>query len=238
MKPINIKYVVLTKSIPEYSKRDGMCYTCSLGYSPDLGLIRVYPLPIITMNKWDIYDIKIERNKYDSRPESWKLSSYARKENWIGLSKDISYLGKANPNKVINLISKYRISSIKELNINKSSIGLIELSEYRLYWKANNRYIDSNQYGLFEDVEIADFTKYTKDSKIKEARIYFKDKQGEHDLQYNEWQIYEYQRKYKADEDAFRFMKNKNLLFVGNMHNHRNIWIGLGIFEFTSLTLF
>jgi hypothetical protein len=238
MKPIKIRYVVLAKSIPEYSKRDGFCYTCSLGYSPELGLIRVYPLPVIAMHKWDIYEILIERNKYDTRAESWKLSSYARKENWIGLDKDVRLLGKANPSKIISLIANQKSNSIKTLNVNKNSIGLIHLNDYRIYWDVNNRYIDDKQYGLFEDVEIADFTKYTKETKTMEARIYFRDSDGEHDLQYNEWQIYEYQRKFAANDEAFRFMRNKNLLLIGNMHNYRNSWIGLGVFEYNSTTLF
>ena len=238
MRPIKIKYVVLAKSIPEYNKREGLCYTCSLGYSPELGLIRVYPLPIVAMHKWDIYEITIERNKYDSRDESWKLSSYARKEGWAGLNNDVKLLGTFHPDKIGGIISKYASPSIKELNTDKKSIGLIDIREYRLYWDTNKRYIDSTQYGLFEDVELADFTKYTKSTKDKEARIYFRDAKGEHDLQYNEWQIYEYQRKFSASLEAFRFMKNKNLLMVGNMHNHRNIWIGLGMFEYNSLSLF
>jgi len=234
-----IKYVVLAKSIPEYSKRDGICYTCSLGYSPEMGLIRVYPLPVVSMNKWDIYEIEVERNKYDSRLESWKLSSYSRKENWMGLSKDVIYIGTIKqPNKFINSIANLRVNSIDFLNDNKRSIGLIQLNYYRIYWDINDRFINTNQLGLFEDVEIADFTKYTKETKNKEARIFFRDSASEHDIQYNEWQVYEFQRKYNATDDAFRFMKNKNLLMVGNMHNHRNIWIGLGMFEFDNLNLF
>ncbi|MEI7513710.1 MAG: hypothetical protein WCJ74_03770 [bacterium] len=151
---------------------------------------------------------------------------------------DVKLLGTFHPDKIGSIISKFASPSIKELNTDKKSIGLIDIKEYRLYWDTNKRYIDSTQYGLFEDVELADFTKYTKSTKDKEARIYFRDTKGEHDLQYNEWQIYEYQRKFSASLEAFRFMKNKNLLMIGNMHNHRNIWIGLGMFEYNSLSLF
>lgn len=238
MKPIKIKYVVLAKSIPEYSKRDQTLFTCSLGYSPELGLIRVYPLPIIAMNKWDVYEIQVERNKYDTRNESWKLSSYSRKENWVGLAEDAKFLYKANKGSIINSISYYCKESLKDLNENKYSIGLIKIKNYRIYWDTNGRYIDNKQLGIFEDVEIEDFTKYTKDTKDKEARIYFKDRLGEHDLQYNEWQVYEYQRKFKATEGAFRFMKDQNMLLVGNMHNHRNVWIGLSLFKAYSYNLF
>lgn len=238
MKRYKIQYVVLSKSIPEYSKRDGVCYTCSLGYSPQLGLIRVYPLPIISMNKWDLYEIEVEKNKYDTRQESWKLSSYARKDGWMGLNKDVRFVGKMNPEKVIHVIAKYITNSIQQLNVEKKSIGIIPTDKYKLYWDVNDRFINNNQLGLFEDVELADFTKYTKETKGKEARIYFKDAGGEHDLQFNEWQLYEFQRKYNATADAFRFMQNKNMLLVGNMHNFRNVWIGLGLFKQTYYTLF
>lgn len=238
MKTIKIKYVVLAKSIPEYSKRDETLFTCSLGYCPELGLIRVYPLPIKSMNKWDTYEIEVERNKYDTRIESWKLSSYSRKEQWVGLDKDAKYLYKADPGSIVNTISCLCKDSLKELNENKQSIGIIRVKDYRVYWNSNDRYIDTNQLGLFEDVEIADFTKYTKETKGKEARIYFKDTAGEHDLQYNEWQVYEYQRKFNASEEAFRYMKNQNMLLVGNMHNYRNIWIGLSLYKSYQYNLF
>lgn len=231
MKSHKIKYVVLAKSIPEYSKRDGVCYTCSLGYSPEMGIIRAYPLPVVSMNKWDIYEINVEKNKYDSRNESWKLSTYARKENWMGLGEDVRYLGTCNPQKIVDMIASQKVPSLKHLNRNKMSIGLVDLKEYRMYWEENKRYINTTQYGMFEDVSLADFTKYTKHTKEKESRIYFRDADGEHDLQYNEWQIYEFQRKFNATTEAFRHMKNKNMLLVGNMHNYRNVWIGLSLFQ-------
>jgi len=190
------------------------------------------------MNKWDVYEIEVERNKYDTRSESWKLSSYARKENWVGLDKDVKPLYKADPKDTINLITQFKCVSIKQLNNLKKSIGLIQLLEHRIYWKPNNRFLETKEYGLFGDVEIADFTKYTKETKNKEARIFFRDKDGEHDIQYNEWQVYEYQRKFKASDEAFRFIKSSNLLLVGNMHNYRNTWIGLGMFKSYSYNLF
>ena len=225
-----INYVVLAKSIPEYSKRDNSLYTCSLGYSPEMGLIRVYPLPVKSMNKWEKYEITVEKNKYDTRSESWKLSSYARKENWIGLDNDVAFKGKINPLHFTETLFNFTTKSIKALNERKRSIGLVNLLDYKLYWDINDRFINTNQIGMFDDVELADFTKYTKETKRKEARIYFRDAAGEHDIQYNEWQVYEFQRKFNATPDAFRFMKNKNILLVGNMHNYRNIWIGLGMF--------
>jgi len=226
-----IRYVVLSKTIPEYSKRDKTLYTCSVGYSPQLGFIRVYPLPLKSMNKWDIYEIMVEKNNRDSRVESWKLCSTSRFEQWDGIDQDITFMGKADQNFIINNMLSMSTKSIKDLNENKKSIGIIPIREYNLYWKENSRFVDSRQYGLFEDVELADFTNFTKETKSKESRIFFKDLKGEHDLQYNEWQVYEYQRKFKASNEAFRFLKNKNLILIGNMHSYRNTWLALGLFE-------
>lgn len=231
MRSIKIRYIVLAKSIPEYSKRDETCYTCSLGFSPELGLIRVYPLPIKSMNKWDIYEINVERNPQDKRNESWKLSSYAKRENWVGLDESVKFMGKCNPQSIFEYLKLFPIRSIKELNDNKESVGFVGLKEYNVFWDINDRFIDTTQVGMFEDVEIADFTKYTKETKRKEARISFRDKHGEHNIQYNEWGVYEYQRKFNANNGAFRFLNNMDLLLVGNMHNHRNVWIGLSMFK-------
>jgi len=190
------------------------------------------------MYKWDIFEISIERNLRDSRAESWKLSSYARKEDWIGLKDDVRFIRKADKVKLLQTLLPLRVNSIAELNRRKVSIGLIPIKDYRIYWNTNGRYINSSQYGMFEDVQIAGYTGYTKESKTKECRIYFRDIEGEHDIQFNEWQVYEYQRKYGAKEDAFRFYKESDLLLVGNMHNHRNVWIGLTMFKSYIINLF
>lgn len=230
-----IRYVPLAKSIPEYNKRDGSVYTCSLGYSPEKGFIRVYPLPLSGMNKWYVYNIPIEKNKRDSRAESFKLASYSRKENWIGLSDDVKEMGVIKNRDII--LSKLRsliYPSISAMNNARVSIGVIKLSEYKIFWDTNNRYINTKQIGMFDDVEIADFTKYTKETKLKESRIMFVDGDGKHNLQFNEWQVYEYQRRFGAKNDAFRFMNgnNEKLLLLGNMNAHRTVWVALGFFNY------
>ena len=228
-----ISYCVLAKSIPEYSKRDGTIFTCSVGYSQQKGLIRIYPLPIKSMNKWEIWQIPIEKNKQDSRNESWKLASYSRKEDFIGLDRDAKKIGFDINRISLECLKKYSYPSISFMNEKRLSVGFIKLNEYNLYWDDNERHIDTKQIGLFEDVEIASFTSYTKETKQKKAMIKFKDADGFHNIQYNNWGIYEYQRKFKADSGAFRFVNGKGVKYIllGNMNGHRNIWIGLEIFK-------
>jgi hypothetical protein len=236
MRKYKIEYTLLAKSIPEFDKRDGKLYTCSLGYSPQLGLIRIYPLPVKGMVKWGIYEVEVEKNKRDSRRESWKLSSYARHENWVNFDKDFKFLGKANntyKTKITKLLQSIIYPSISELNKDRKSIGVLLVDKINPHWDKNDRYINTCQVGMFDDVDLADFTKYTKETKEKQARVIFRDGDGSHNLQLNEWQYTEYQRKFGATKDAFRFINTtgKNLILIGNMLQYQNSWMVLGVFK-------
>lgn len=232
---MRITYTVIAKSIPEYSKRDGCTYTCTLGYCQEFNeIIRVYPVPLIGMKKWETYSIEVEKNKRDTREESWKLKSYSRDNGFIGLE-DVFYLSKTDRNQCINYLLKLHQvkTSIQSCNKEKKSIAIIPVLSYNLYWNSNNRFINTNQLGLFEDVEIADFTKFTKETKESEARIIFDDEVSTHDIQYNDWGVTEWYRKFKSKfpiNDAFRNLKNKKYCLVGNMHSYRTTWIALDLY--------
>ena len=229
-----IKYTLLAKSVPEYDKRDGKLYTCSIGFCPSMGLIRVYPLPIVGMKKWHTYQIQVEKNKRDSRQASWKLSSYSRHENWVGFSKDCILIGVANKNAIIKYLHSQVSPSIGQLNETRQSIGVIKTNVLNPYWEVNKRFINTSQIGMFDDVEIADFTKFTKEQRQKEARVRFVDGDGNHDLQLNEWQYYEYQRRHGASSKAFRYLDHNatNLLLLGNMLRYQSSWMALGVFKY------
>ena len=228
-----IQYTLFCKSVPEFDKRDGKLYTCSLGYCPQFGLIRVYPLPITGMKKWHTYEIEVEKNKRDSRRESWKLSSYSKNENWIGFSDDCKLIGVANKTKVISYLSSCVTPSISRLNEQRKSIGVIMAQTVNPFWDSNDRFINTSQIGMFNDVELADFTKFTKETRQKEARMIFKDEDGTHNLQLNEWQFFEFQRKYGATKEAFRHISTNKpqLLLIGNMLQYQRNWMVLSAFQ-------
>jgi len=230
-----IRYLLITKTVPEWSKRDQIPYTCSLGISPELGLIRIYPLPMSGMDKYGIYELEVEKNKWDSRNASWKLASYARKDGWIGVSKDVKFIGKSNETYVGEYLSNYIYPSISELNKQRKSIGVLDVSEFTAKWDVNSRFIDNCQIGMFEDVELADYVKYTKDSKQKDLRIIFRDGDGEHNLQMNEWHYFEGQRQFGALPKLLEPLnrKDRNLLLIGNQLQYQNNWMGLGKFKST-----
>lgn len=231
-----ISYTLLAKSIPEFDKRDGKLYTCSLGYFEQLGFIRVYPLPIVGMKKWHTYKITVEKNKRDSRKASWKLASYSRKNNWVGFTDDVKLLSKPSQikkDKLTRLMCNYISPSISALNKNRQSIGFIRADSLNPFWEANDRYINTCQIGMFDDVELADFTKYTKEQREKIARVVFKDGDGKHNLQLNEWQYTEYQRRFGATKDAFRYITGNSpkVLMLGNMLQFQSSWMVLSVFK-------
>ncbi len=118
-----ITYVPLEKSIPEFSKKYGGLFTCSIGYSPSLKqFIRVYPLTMNGFKKWEIWQIEVERNKLDKRDESFKLSDYGIKDKgYIGLPKNAICLSTSK--KRIPPFEKILYPDIKTLNDDKKSIG-------------------------------------------------------------------------------------------------------------------
>ena len=236
-----IRYILICKTIPEYSKRDGTLYTCSIGISDKFGLIRVYPLPPTGMEKYGIYEIEVEKNKRDTREESWRLSTYSRYENWVGISNDVKHIGYSTEEYVGKYLNGCVSYSVSELNKNRMSIGVIKSDKSNAYWNVNDRYINKLQIGLFQDVgvDVAEWTKFTKDSKEKELRLKFQDLDGFHDLQYNEWHYYEGQRLYGAKTELLNPLnkKHRNLILLGNMLQYRKNWIGLGKFKNTLNTL-
>jgi hypothetical protein len=233
---MRITYTVIAKSIPEYSKKNGGLFTCTLGYCHESkSIIRVYPIPIVGMKKWHTYSIEVEKNNRDTRDESWKLSSNSQYENWSEFGKDVIYLGQVNRKIGIQYLmqTKQIMPSIQLCNNMKISIAIVPMMKYNIYWDVNKRYVNTNQLGLFEDVEIADWASFTKETKESEARIEFYGNDGHHNLQFNDWGVTEWYRKFRGKhpiEDAFRNLQNKNYCLIGNMHNYRNNWIALDLY--------
>lgn len=230
-----IDYILFARSIPEQSKKYGGTFSCSLGFSPKLqSLVRIYPIPLTHMKMWEMYQIEVEKNIRDSREESYKIGSKTKYENWSGFEKDIILVKKFKKQDVFSLISFFGLhtSTIDDLNKNKKSIGVIKIDSVRCYWNTNERFIDTSQLTLFNDIN-DELDTYTKDTKRYEARITFRSNNKVHDLQINEWGVYEFLRKfqgkYKVD-DAFKYWNNASYLLIGNLHSHRNVWSVLNFF--------
>ena len=147
---MKIEYIVIAKTIPEVSKRDGREYSCTVGYSPQLGFIRVYPVPLNGFKRRHKYIIEVEKNNRDTRNESWKLSSMTRTDNFIFIEKDIILIGKVNKENIISMFNTIISPSISKLNENRKSIGVIRTNILKPYWDVNKNFVNTTiRYFLF-----------------------------------------------------------------------------------------
>jgi hypothetical protein len=222
---MQIKYCLILKTIPEWNNKHQELYTCSIGFSPELGLIRLYPLPITGIYSGYAYTCEVKKRKVDTRVESYEL---------IGDMHLINGYNKESLNKVL---LNYMTPSVDFLNKKNKSIGVLKITDYKIQWQPEKRFLDNDQIGMFEDVELDDFMNFTKDGHSKSAVITFKDADGLHRLQYNDWGIYEYGRKFAHDKDAFRFIQSATHLIVGNMLSHRTTWMALKLIHINTFQL-
>ncbi len=230
-----INYIPLAKAMPEVSKRDGKQYVCSLGYDQTLGFIRVYPTPLDGIDLWTPIQFKAERNKRDSRAASWKMPEDCRHGEWSVNKKMVSYGQRISSSAQLTLLKKMMqktVSSISELNEKRQSIGFLIVPNFRIVPEENPLFINTTQFGMFEDVEIADFTRFTKHSRETMFRVRFEDEDGQHNLQFNRWDIWETARKFGASKAVDLFSNpGPHLLMLGNYLQHQTSWSVLGIWS-------
>ena len=81
--PIRIDFdniIVIGTAEPD-ELSDGRKTVCTVGYHPDHGLMRIYPVPPDTpMKRWNVVKIPLEKNTSDSREESWKMQGSKEKQ--------------------------------------------------------------------------------------------------------------------------------------------------------------
>lgn len=240
-----IDYTLLIQTVPEISKRDNSVYTCTVGYSSELGFIRLYPMPFNRgLQRWNTYKVEVEKNKQDSRAESWKLSAISKEDNFTNFNSNvvqIKTLKQAEKAFIFNEMFKRKSPSLGDLNDHRRSIGFIYANKVRASWEANENYVNRNQLLLFEDVEIEMHSIFTKQENLFVSKIRFQDEDGMHYLQLNNWQYYMAQKNFRQKghsiHDAFRYVNDgSQILVVGNLFQHRNIWMVLESFRYTHKT--
>ena len=230
-----LNYIPLAKAMPEVNKRDGKPYVCTLGYDDDAGFIRVYPAPFQGIQQWMPMRFRAVKNKRDPRPASWSLPEDARHGEWSVNRNKVEYGRRLTPSAQLSVIRKMMantVDAISQLNDRRESIGFVMVDSYRIVPEENDHYINSTQIGMFDDVELADFTKYTKHSRTTMFRVRFRDADGLHNLQFNRWDIWETARKHGAGKAVELFSKpGPHILMLGNYLQHQTSWSVLGIWS-------
>lgn len=225
-------FICLGRTVPEESKKYG-AKVCMAGVSPEVGsLMRVYPLPV--QNPIQIRHqcvLELERNRLDSRRESWKLSDRSAKII-------VSHKPVMTKETIASYLGDYIVESIDELNNRRMSLGVIELIQPQGFFRERKGVVSANQGMLFEitdkifgagSIDIAPY-------------IGFWDQTGKHhDLQIREWGCYEWIRKHR--NEAYLLWKNLKLdrneplwAIVGNQANRLTSWLIISTFTIPSET--
>jgi hypothetical protein len=221
-------FVCLGRTVPEDSKKYGR-KVCMAGYSEELrGFLRVYPLPVQNpLRQRSVSRLELERPSHDNRAESWRLR---REREDVGIE---CIVGEKPTAGVTRWLDGQLEPSIAALNANRRSLGVIRPEDITPSFRSPAEAVDPDEQSLFEVVtdlfgsETARLTPYLK----------FRDAGGWHDIQLREWGCYEWLRKEPARADqlwdnlALGRSDLDYYFVVGNMCNHRNVWLVISIYR-------
>jgi len=130
--------VILGRAFPQQLK-DGRISCCTAGWSPTLGLIRIYPTDYKSekLKRWNIVSIKVEHNPNDWRHESWKILD---SKDWRNVDDKIEVKGTYPKDKRLELIEKTIPKHCPNtLNDIRTSLGLVEPKILDYEFKENKK---------------------------------------------------------------------------------------------------
>lgn len=240
LKKITIKdLIVLGTAVPDETS-DHRKTVCLAGYSPEHGLVRVYPVPPqAVVNRWSCVEIPLEQNPQDTRKESWKIQG--SQSEWSHLQSKIQHHGTITRKQQVELVhrlhNEFGVGCIQDLNIKRQSLGLIKPSILECKFTSRENYERQIQTNL--DCKIPFLTIHNYDIQPRMTYQCSNCKQkNPHDQQILEWGIYEWMRKNPNNKD--QIWENLKLydsrydisFLVGNMARYRNSFLIVSIFRF------
>lgn len=221
--------IMLARTVPEPSKKYGV-KVCSVAYSPELKqLIRMYPImPRERMPNRHCFRVKLKRNDFDSRPESFKKVSHTVLDR---------VFSKTELEVIFDALA---IEDISTLNERKKSLGIImaKADEYSTSMKSKKDIADPAQMCLFQKPDLSRGILTGPDYKhIPYINIPSQTKQK--NLQIRTWGLYELIRKNDGViSDKYLggvFNDNDLYLVIGNMNGCRSVWIVCSYYKFKAV---
>ena len=132
-----IKFLQVAIAQKELNRKYDEFYHCSIGVNLETNeLTRLYPIEVYSMRKNHIYDIEVEPMTC-RRENSYKPI----KLRWV---KEID---RSHTTAILNNIP---VITIDQLNESKYSMGVVDVSEKRLFVHTNEHEVYATQYSLFE----------------------------------------------------------------------------------------
>jgi len=229
--------IILGRAVPEPIK-DGRITICLGGYSPTHGFIRIYPTKAnMNINRWAIISVEVEKDKRDTRKESWKITG--SKENWDYLQHCINKVGNWPKKQRLPLIYSLATDCISTINQNRNSLGIIKPNIIRTYFRNNPKFGQAYQ-PLFPSLQ--ENTMVKRDF-LYEPRIEYRcssncQTKGPHDQQVLEWGFFKWFEKHpnrheQVWENAMLDRQDyTTYFFVGNQARYRTSYLIISILRF------
>lgn len=231
--------IVLGNAVPDEIS-DNRKTVCTVAYSKEHGLIRIYPVPpSSSMKRWNIISIPLERNKQDSRDESWKIQG--SKDEWDILSEKIKVKRKLERKEWVALIEELKVNYgynyIEDINDKKLSLGIIvpKIISKRL---EKRKEIDTTIQTTLENRDpFLTINNYEVRPTITYQCPTCRTKKGHHVQGVLEWGVYEWIRINKNMEQVWDNLHigesgYDQCFLVGNMNHHRSRFLIISIFRY------
>ena len=232
--------IVLGNAVPDEIS-DNRKTVCTVAFSKEHGLIRIYPVPPYSpMKRWNVVSLPLERNTKDSRDESWKIQG--SKTEWETLSDKIIVKRKLSRKEWVELITylkeNHSYGCIEDINDKKLSLGIIvpKIIDKNLEKRKN---VDSTvQTTLVNDDLFMTIQNYGVRPVITYSCPHCRTKKQQHKQGVLEWGVYEWLRYNPVEKD--QVWDNLHIdesgydqtFLVGNMNLHRSRFLIISIFRY------
>lgn len=227
-------FVMLGKTVPEPTRRDGRVFVCSAGVSATFrGLVRIYPLARRnTPPRWSVSTVSLIRNPDDNRRESFKLEGDRSPGAHEHINNSFQVTGTFPQATRANLLAPYVVGSIKEANdpSKRLSLAVIHPDQVELTFEHNPDSPNSPELTLF-DLKPRPSEGAKRFAYI--PRLRFRDADGTHHLMLRDWGCFEFMRKH-GDARRFELADALHLdpscsLLVGNFNQYRTSWLVISV---------
>lgn len=217
--------------------RDGRYAVCVAGYSEKLGFVRIYPTRIFSpLKAWNIVKVDVERNKSDTRKESWKI--VGSKNEWDSLDRNIKVIGNLKREKRIELLNRLATDETEHLREKNRSLGLVKPEI--LGWELRSTGVEPAVQTTLTGMKL----KTKKDFRFKPYISYrclpSCSSKEPHNQQLIEWGAYMWINKHKEKKDQEKVFENLRLadsswekyFLVGNLAHKRKTFMIISVMRF------
>jgi len=228
---MKIRFLQVAIAQWEHNNKLKGVFHCTIGINLDTyELTRMYPVEMYKMQKHGVYEVEVEpmtcRRENSFRPLKIKLVELYKKEQ------------------TQMILNKIKLTTIDILNSNHLSMGVVDITDKKIMVLTSKNYVNDSQFDLFEGTEYSikeSLKGKSYGNKIyKDIRILYptnETKQGYRDLSYNEHHFFVGLEKNGVVPEYYN-TNVYNRMIIGNLRNHRNVFIGLCMFKSNEQDLF